>query len=197
MKTILALLLLFPLILFSEEFQKRFGLWTELIYIDDFTDKKSITVFTPTENDYFAVRWQEGNIFDFAFEINSDKKCKKYHEASTTVLFRVDKNELFEMQMIKQPGEEFENYMIDFNNWIAVGEGTADVETKISYLKYLNELKKGKILRIRVSDSNIDCYKDLAIDLENFDKAIKNLYDENSNIINSAEISDFLNESIE
>ena len=198
MKIFLALLFLVPFNLFAEQFEKKFGKWIELINIDDFTDKKWITVTTANKDkDAFTVRWFEGNIFDLAFIITSDEKCKKYHESSTTVLFRVDKNEVFEMQMIKQPGEKSDIYMIDFKNWMKSGEGSADVPTEIRYVTYLDELKKGKTLRIRVSDNNNDCYKDLTIDLKNFDKAIKNLSDEVMGITSIAEIQEFLEDSID
>ena len=195
MKWFLILCFLLPLNLFAEQYEERVGNWVELINIDDFTDEMWITVTTidrDEEDVSFAVRWFDGNVVDYAFRIKSDKNCTKYHEGSTNVLFRVDKNELFEMRMIKQSGEKSDIYMVDFKNWITAN---SDGETTVKYLTYINELIEGKVLRIRVNDSNNNCKKDLTFELKEFDKAIKNLSNEISHLTNTAEIQEFLNNS--
>ena len=80
-------------------------------------------------------------------------------------------------------------YGVDFDELIE-----EDKEFKlVNYLKYIEELKKGKILRIRVDDKSNGCKKDLAFDLEGFDKAVKQLSNEMADFINLAILEDELN----
>lgn len=191
MKNLWILLLLIPLNLISETSNYRYGDWMEQREIDDFTDEKSILIFSADfqEKDSFAIRWFEGRYFQFLVGIIEKEKCKGFIPYTYPMLFRVDKNKLLELPMKKIDEERPYLYGVDFDELIEEGE-----EIKLAnYIKYIEEMKKGEILRIRVDDKSNGCKKDLAFELEGFDKAVKKLSDEMASFINLAIIEEELN----
>tara|TARA_A100001015_G_scaffold260276_1_gene304843 strand:+ start:335 stop:913 length:579 start_codon:yes stop_codon:yes gene_type:complete len=191
MKTLLALLLLIPLNLVSKDILNNYGNWIELITIDDFTDKKSIIVTTEEYETYdnFAIRWSEGKYIEFIVGLKKEGKCEGFIPNTYPMLFRVDKNKLLELPMKKYDEERPYLYGVDFEELLKEGEEIR----RNNYIKYIEEIKKGKILRIRVDDKSNGCKKDLAFNLKDFDKAIKNISDEMASFINLAIIEEELN----
>ena len=191
MKTLLALLLLIPLNLISEISTERYGDWLETREIDDFTDEKSIWIVSADfeEKDSFAIRWHEKRYFQFLVGIKEDEKCKGFIPYTYPMLFRVDKNKLLELPMKKIDEERPYLYGVDFDELLKESEELK----RANYIKYIEEMKKGKIFRIRVDDKSNGCKKDLAFDLEGFNKAVKKLSDEMASFINLAIIDEELN----
>lgn len=181
MKWFLIFWFLLPLNLFSEQFEKWYGNWKEEVHIDDFTDEKQIIVAATDleKKDVFMIRLREGQTFDFIVNVNSVEECKTYHDITTWMLFRVDKNKFLELPMKRFDKERPLFYSVDFE--------VLQIEKKImDFYIYLEEMKKGKTFRVRVKDTNYGCFKDLTFDLKKFDKAIKQLSDEASYFVNYA-----------
>ena len=178
MKTLLTLLLLIPSLSWGEEIKRNFGSWQTIIETDDFTDEIKILVgsWDKEEKSIFYVGFIEPSLYDFIIRIPSDEGCLSIHSETTDVLFRVDKNEVLTLPMIKQ---EEGNYIVN---------GGEVIKRRLAYtwLFYPDEIANGEILRIRIDDENIDCKIDLAFDLKHFEKAIKPLRDEMSAYIDLA-----------
>ena len=165
--------LIIPLDIFGESITKEYGKWYENTVIDDFTDEKSIVVlsYDEEEKNTFVVKMREGQWFDFRVSVKSVEECAIFHDITIFMLFRVDKNTVLELPMVKYNKENPQSYGVNF-------ELLQIQKKKREYLVYLEEMKKGKTFKIRIDDNNNGCKKDLTFDLNDFDKAIKQISDD-------------------
>jgi hypothetical protein len=179
MKTLLALLILIPFNLFAEQSKTYYGKWTEHIHIDDFTDVKVILVESADDEkkNFFTIRKRDDEYPDYAISLPTIPACIIEHKFSIDVIFRVDKNKVFTLPMVKQINDP-RIYQTNYDTL------SSDGVLFRNYFSYLDELRKGKILKIRIDDPHSGCKKDLTFKLKNFDKAIRNLYNEASDLIN-------------
>ena len=165
--------LLMPLNIFGDSITKEYGKWYENTVIDDFTDEKSIVVlsYDEEEKNTFAVKRKGTQWFDFMVNVKSIKECAIFHDITIFMLFRVDKNTVLELPMVKFNEENPQMYGVNF-------EILQTQKNDREYLVYLEEMKKGKTFKIRIDDNNNGCKKDLTFDLNDFDKAIKQISDD-------------------
>lgn len=175
MKTLLALLLLIPINLLGEELRKNFGDWTTIETIDDFTDKKDIHIYSrDEEKNAFSILYREPSGYYYQILLDSiDKDCLSDDDSSIDVLFRVDKNEVLELPMAPK--------LFDRTEWIIDADEILKRDLRDSYILYQKEMAEGQILRIRIDNTaDLECsYSiDIAFNLENFDEAVKPLYNE-------------------
>ena len=188
MRYLLIFCLIIPLNIFGESITKEYGKWYENTDIDDFTDEKSIVVLSfDEEQNTFAVRRKGTQWFDFRVSVRSVKECTIFHDINTFMLFRVDKNTVLELPMVKFNKDVPEMYGVNFEILQAQNNYR-------EYLVYLEEMKKGKTFKIRVDDNNNGCKKDLTFDLNDFDKAIKQISDDVAKYTNFLMLLDELDE---
>ena len=175
MKWFLIFYFLLPLNLFAEEFSKSFGDWTTIVTIDDFTDKKDIHIFSyDEEKNAFSIQYREPDQYIYQILLDSiDKDCLVDDDSSIDVLFRVDKNEVLELPMAPK--------LFDRTKWIIDADEILKRVLRDRYILYQKEMAEGQILRIRIDNTaDLECsYSiDIAFNLENFDEAVKPLYNE-------------------
>tara|TARA_A100001011_G_C14206051_1_gene797820 strand:+ start:134 stop:724 length:591 start_codon:yes stop_codon:yes gene_type:complete len=176
MRYLLILCLFIPLNLLGESVTERYGNWYEITVIDDFTDEKKITVSSydeEIENAFYVIRRGDQN-FDFLVSVKPIEECAIYHDNNVFMLFRVDKNKLLELPMIKYDEENSHIYGVNFEILL----NQRNEKKSEDFIIYLEEMKKGKTLKIRINDKNNGCKKDLTFDLNEFDKAINQLSDD-------------------
>ena len=116
MRYLLILCLFIPLNLLGESVTERYGNWYEITVIDDFTDEKKITVSSydeEIENAFYVIRRGDQN-FDFLVSVKPIEECAIYHDNNVFMLFRVDKNKLLELPMIKYDEENSHIYGVNF-----------------------------------------------------------------------------------
>ena len=189
MKWFLIFCFLLPLNLIGEEFRKSFGDWTTIVTIDDFTDKKDIHVYSrDDEKNAFSIIYKEPELYVYQILVDSiEEECLTEDTSFIDILFRVDKNEVLELPMRPK--------LYNRTEWIIDADEILKRNLRNRYILYQKEMAEGQILRIRIDNSEFDCsYSiDLAFDLDNFDKAIKPLYNEISDHLDFYTLTEYLN----
>ena len=160
---------LLPLNLFAERDYQNYGEWRDVLDIDDFTDKKTFSVYATAEDRSYRfsiIYYPNGSYLYYINIFGPDCESYDYNNNKIKVLFRVDKNKVFTLPMKKAEEGFFET---DINE-------VRDRNMYVDYYNYKEEMAKGDILRVRVNTSS--CKKDLKFDLKGFDEAIKRLREE-------------------
>ena len=175
MKWFLIFCFLLPLNLIGEEFRKSFGDWTTIVTIDDFTDKKDIHVYSrDDEKNAFSIIYKEPELYVYQILVDSiEEECLTEDTSFIDILFRVDKNEVLELPM--KPTS------YDRTEWQIDADEILKRDLRDRYILYQKEMAEGQMLRIRIDNTaDIECgYSiDIAFNLENFDEAVKPLYNE-------------------
>ena len=189
MKRFLIFCFLLPLNLIGEEFRKSFGDWTTIVTIDDFTDKKDIHVYSrDDEKNAFSIIYKEPELYVYQILVDSiEEECLTEDTSFIDILFRVDKNEVLELPM--KPTS------YDRTEWQIDADEILKRDLRDRYILYQKEMAEGQMLRIRIDNTaDIECgYSiDIAFNLENFDEAVKPLYNEISDHLDFYTLTEYL-----
>jgi len=166
MKTLLALLLLIPT--FSWGFEsKLFDDWVVTVSVDDFTDKRSIFLYTdPNLNEKFGndddsfismsiIKGEYKNVSHYTLFYGSFVCGNKKDDEEVDAIFRVDKNEPIELLLDSSTSKE---------------SGTTFTFRKKTK-KLLDEIFLGDRLRVRLYDEICGEIHDYSFSLDGFNKA--------------------------